>query len=50
VTTKDRAADPMTLKSNFTVECGSEAEANPQYNYETNNAFGSAIEVKIASS
>ena len=44
VTTKDRTADPMTLKSKFTVECGSESEANPQYNSETNNAFGSAIE------
>ena len=44
VTTKDRTADPMTLKSKCTVECGSESEANPQYNSETNNAFGSAIE------
>ena len=44
VTTKDRTADPMTLKSKFTAECGSEAEANPQYNYETNNAFGSAVD------
>ena len=44
VNTKDeRADDPMKLKSNFTVECGSEAEANPQYNFETNNSFGSAI-------
>ena len=44
VNTKDeRAPDPMKLKSNFTVECGSEAEANPQYNFETNNSFGSAI-------
>ena len=34
----------MKLKSNFTVECGSESDANPQYNYETNNSFGSAIE------
>ena len=39
MTTKDRTPDPMTLKSNFTVECGSESEANPQYNYETNNRF-----------
>ena len=44
MTTKDRTADPMTLKSKFTAECGSEAEANPQYNYETNNAFGSAVD------
>jgi len=44
VTTKDRTAEPMTLKSKFTAECGSEAEANPQYNYETNNAFGSAVD------
>ena len=43
-TTKDRTEDPLKLKSNFTVECGSESEANPQYNYETQNAFGSAIE------
>ncbi|MDA9780259.1 hypothetical protein N9B84_04900 [Amylibacter sp.] len=44
VTTKDRTEDPMTLKGKFTVECGSESEANPKYNSETNNAFGSAIE------
>ena len=44
VTTKDRTQNPLTLKSKFTAECGSEAEANPQYNYETNNAFGSAVE------
>ena len=45
VNTKDeRAEDPMKLKSNFTVECGSESDANPQYNYETNNAFGSAVD------
>ena len=43
-TKEERAPDPMKLKSNFTVECGSEAEANPQYNFETNNSFGSAIE------
>ena len=43
-TKEERAPDPMKLKSNFTVECGSESEANPQYNYETNNSFGSAIE------
>ena len=44
VTTKDRTPNPMTVKSNFSVECGLESEANPQYNYETNNAFGSAVE------
>ncbi|MDB4149388.1 hypothetical protein N9585_02835 [Amylibacter sp.] len=43
-TKEERALDPMKLKSNFTVECGSESDANPQYNYETNNSFGSAIE------
>ena len=37
----------MTLKSNFSVECGLESEANPQYNYETNNAFGSAVDPSI---
>jgi hypothetical protein len=42
-TTKNQAPDQMTLKSNFSVECGLESEANPQYNYEINNAFGSAV-------
>ena len=42
-TTKNQASDQMTLKSNFSVECGLESEANPQYNYEINNAFGSAV-------
>jgi len=41
--TKNQAPDQMTLKSNFSVECGLESEANPQYNYEINNAFGSAV-------
>jgi len=44
VTTKDRTPNPMTVKSNFSVECGLESEANPQYNYEINNAFGSAVD------
>ena len=47
VTTKDRTPNPMTVKSNFSVECGLESEANPQYNYETNNAFGSAVDPSI---
>ena len=42
-TTKNQASDQMTLKSNFSVECGLESEANHQYNYEINNAFGSAV-------
>lgn len=47
VTTKDRTPNPMTVKSNFSVECGLESEANPQYNYEINNAFGSAVDTSI---
>ena len=43
-TTKNQASDQMTLKSNFSVECGLESEANPQYNYEINNAFGHVTE------
>ena len=46
-TTKNQASDQMTLKSNFSVECGLESEANPQYNYEINNAFGSAVDPSI---